>query len=65
MPELAEALEIDPALLFRLASSENWPGYERVVINIFRDVLTEEERDMISFIRHVTGGKEDALKLSV
>lgn len=40
-----------------MALAENWPGYERVVISIFRDVFTEEERDMISFIRHVTGGK--------
>lgn len=57
VPALAEALEIDAALLFRMALAENWPGYERVVISIFRDVLTEEERDMISFIRHVTSGK--------
>jgi transcriptional regulator with XRE-family HTH domain len=57
VPALAEALEIDPALLFRLVLAENWPGYERVVIRIFGAVLIEEERDMIAFIRHVSGGK--------
>jgi transcriptional regulator with XRE-family HTH domain len=57
IPALAEALEIDVALLFRLALSENWPGYERVVIRIFGAVLTDEEREMVLFIRHVTGGK--------
>ena len=57
VPALAEALEIDAALLFRTILAENWPGYERVVIRIFGAVLTEEERDMIAFIRHVSGGK--------
>lgn len=57
VPALAEALEIDAALLFRLVLSKNWPGYERVVIQIFGAVLTEDERDMIGFIRHVSGGK--------
>lgn len=55
VPALAEALEIDPALLFRSALAESWPGYERVVIRIFGAVLTEEEREMIAFIRHATG----------
>jgi transcriptional regulator with XRE-family HTH domain len=57
VPALAEALEIDPALLFRFALSENWPGYERVVLRIFGDVMTMEEREMISFMRHVCDGK--------
>lgn len=57
VPALAEALEIDPALLFRIALSENWPGYERVVLRIFGDVLTMEEREMIAFMRHVCDGK--------
>ncbi len=57
VPALAEALEIDPALLFRLVLAENWPGYDRVVIRILGSVLTEDERDMIQFIRHVTDGK--------
>lgn len=50
VPALAEALEIDPALLFRSALSENGPGYERVVVRIFGDVLTMEEREMIAFM---------------
>ena len=57
VPALAEALELDAALLFRLALAESWPGYERVVIRIFGAVLTEDERDMMAFIRHVSGGK--------
>ena len=57
VPALAEALEIEPALLFRLALSENWPGYERVVLRIFGDVLTMDEREMIAFMRHVCDGK--------
>jgi transcriptional regulator with XRE-family HTH domain len=57
VPALAEALEIDPALLFRSALSEIWPGYERVVLRIFGDVLTLEEREMIAFMRHVCDGK--------
>lgn len=56
IPALAEALEIDAALLFRLALAENWPGYEHVVLRIFGDVLTTNEREMIVFIRHITGG---------
>lgn len=56
VPALAEALEIDPALLFRLALSENWPGYERTVVQIFGGVLNEEERMMIEYLRHITGG---------
>jgi transcriptional regulator with XRE-family HTH domain len=57
IPALAEALEIDAALLFRLALSESWPGYERVVLQIFGDVFTMEEREMIAFLRHVSYGK--------
>jgi transcriptional regulator with XRE-family HTH domain len=57
VPALAEALEIDPALLFRSALSEIWPGYERVVLRIFGDVLTLEEREMIAFMRHICDGK--------
>jgi transcriptional regulator with XRE-family HTH domain len=57
IPALAEALEIDAALLFRLTLSENWPGYERVVIQIFGGILTAEERVLIEFIRHVAGGE--------
>jgi transcriptional regulator with XRE-family HTH domain len=57
VPALAEALEIDAALLFRYALAENWPGYERVVVRIFGTVLSEEEREMILFIRHAARGK--------
>ena len=57
VPALAEALEIDPAHLFRLTLAENWPGYERVVLQIFGDVFTMEEREMIAFLRHVCDGK--------
>jgi transcriptional regulator with XRE-family HTH domain len=57
IPALAGASEIDVAILFRLALSENWPGYERVVVRIFGTILTDEERDMIQFTRHVPDGK--------
>jgi hypothetical protein len=37
--------------------SEIWPGYERVVLRIFGDVLTLEEREMVAFMRHICDGK--------
>ena len=56
VPALAEALEIDPAHLFRLTLAENWPGYERVVLQIFGEILNAEERILIQYLRHVTAG---------
>lgn len=56
VPALAEALEIDPALLFRAAMSELWPGYEHVVIAVFGTVLTRREAELIALIRHLTSG---------
>jgi len=62
VPALAKALEIDPAVLFRVALKELWPGYHKVVASIFRDVLSEEEWRIIELIRDMVD-KEVAYRL--
>jgi transcriptional regulator with XRE-family HTH domain len=57
VPALAEALEIDPALLFRTALTDLWPTYETVVRRIFRDVFTSNEWAIVEIVRERTMGK--------
>ncbi len=49
LPNVAEALGIDPALLIRTHLCETWPEFEDVVHEVFGGVLTEAERDWIEF----------------
>jgi transcriptional regulator with XRE-family HTH domain len=56
VPAIAAALDIDPALLFRTSLADLWPGHERTVRHIFRDVLTENEWNFIEIVRSKTRG---------
>jgi transcriptional regulator with XRE-family HTH domain len=49
LPNVAEALGIDPALLIRTHLCETWPEFEDVVHEVFGGVLTEAEREWIEF----------------
>jgi transcriptional regulator with XRE-family HTH domain len=49
LPNVAEALGIDPALLIRTHLCETWPEFEDVVHEVFGGVLTEVEREWIEF----------------
>lgn len=57
IPELAEALEIDPALLLRALLSEYWPGREKTIAQVFGSILTTDEVKIINVIRSATLGK--------
>jgi transcriptional regulator with XRE-family HTH domain len=61
IPALARALNVDPALLFRLAIQQYWPELLKSVAEIFGTVLTKNEVEIIKHIRAVTKGSDPDL----
>ena len=53
IPRIADVLGIDPALLLRVCLCEQWPEHEAVVHDIFRGVLTNDEREWIEFFAEI------------
>lgn len=51
IPAFAEALEVDPAHLFRLALEQYWPDQEKAIAAVFGTVVTADEAKVIKFIR--------------
>ncbi len=58
IPALAAALELDPALLFRIVVEEYWPERYAAVNAIFGMVLTANEREFMRTVRDMSGGRE-------
>jgi len=61
IPALAKALEVDAALLFRLALEQYWPGLDHTIFEIFGTVLTKNEREIIEAIRSCSDGADPEL----
>ena len=58
IPDLAKALELDPALLFRVLMSDYWPDREKIIAQIFGTVLTTDELQIITTIRAASAGRK-------
>lgn len=54
VPALARALEVDPALLFRLVMIEHWPDELDAIQDIFGSVVTKNEAALLDIWRKVT-----------
>lgn len=50
IPVIARELEIDPALLLRMHLNEVWPGFAKVVEDIFGAIVTDSERRWLTFL---------------
>lgn len=61
IPLLARALEVEPSFLFKLAMEQHWPGEHKVISEIFGDVLSSNERQLVNYAREVTGNNVPAL----
>jgi transcriptional regulator with XRE-family HTH domain len=61
IPQLAVALDCDPAYLFRLALPQFWPGAEKAIADIFGDIYTKNERALVRKVRAMTGGEVPAI----
>lgn len=60
VPALAEALEIDPALLLRAALEQQFsPDTVTVIRKIMNQTLTENEKEIIAYIRETAGENSD------
>ena len=53
IPEIAKALDIDPALLLRLHLKDQWPSFGGVVDKIFGGVLTKNEREWLVLFNEI------------
>jgi transcriptional regulator with XRE-family HTH domain len=51
VPALAKALNVDVAFLFRLALQQYWKNENKVIASIFGGVFTDNEREIIDYIR--------------
>ncbi len=61
IPALAAALNVDPALLFRLAMDEYRPDVKNAVGAVFGTVVTKNERELINKIRQWTRNQDPKL----
>lgn len=62
VPALAEALEIDPALLFRAALEQQFsPETLDVIRRVMNTTTTENEREILAYIRELTNEGDPAL----
>lgn len=50
IPVIARELEIDPALLLRMHLNEVWPGFAKVVEEVFGAIITDCERRWLAFL---------------
>lgn len=61
IPAMAEALDVDPAFLFRIGLEQWWEGKERVIQKIFGGVTTQRQREWLTAISEVTGEPDPEL----
>lgn len=53
IPEIAQVLGIDPALLLRLHLKDQWPSFGRVVDRIFGGILTKNEKEWLILFQEI------------
>ena len=59
VPLLAKALDVDPALLFRLAIEQFYSeDTVRMILSFSGNALSKAEKDILDVIRSATGGKD-------
>jgi DNA-binding transcriptional regulator YdaS (Cro superfamily) len=51
IPALARAIDSDPAELFRISMEQYWPELYGVIRDIFGDIVSKDERDLIALVR--------------
>lgn len=62
VPTLAKALEVDPAMLFRIALEQFFEDTTLVAVNeIFGTVVSKNEAEILSFIRSISGEDDPQL----
>jgi transcriptional regulator with XRE-family HTH domain len=61
VPGLAKALEVDPAVLFRLAVAEYMSDADQIIDQIFGTITTQNEAEILAFIRELTTNSDPAL----
>lgn len=61
VPQLAEALDIDPAFLMRLAMTQYWPEYGQAIEAVFGTILTKNEVEIIEKIRSASKNTDPEL----
>lgn len=61
VPALAEALCVDAAHLLRLGLEQYWPEKYKVIGEVLGPIFTSNEREIVTMIRAVTGGKDPRL----
>ena len=61
VPALAKALNVDPALLFRMVLAEYWPGWQDAVTEIFGTVVTRNEAEILTRIRELTNESDPSV----
>lgn len=62
VPAMAKALEVDPVLLWRLAMEQYQNGAAMDAIkSIFKEVVSENEADIIRYIRELTDNADPSL----
>jgi hypothetical protein len=61
VPMLATAIGAHPASLFRLAMLQYWPDMQHVVVNLFGDVTTPHERELLGLYRFITRNADPKL----
>ncbi|WP_292271324.1 XRE family transcriptional regulator [Mesorhizobium sp.] len=63
VPALAEALEADPAYVFRLALQQGWETTELAISKIFGTIVSENETAWLEEIRDASGHTDPSLTM--
>lgn len=60
---LARSLDVDPALLLKLALAQNWanPGAQEAIEKIVGHIVTDNEAEIVRFIREQTKNSNPSL----
>lgn len=62
VPDMARALDVDPAYLFRLALEQFYdPAALKTILPLFGSALTENEKEIIDTIRKATNDADPSL----
>ena len=61
IPALAKALNVSPAFMFRLAMEQYWPDLHKTVNQIFGNVVSANEVEILQVIREASKDTDPAL----
>lgn len=65
VPQLAKALNVEPAFLMRLAMNQYWPGAADTIAQVFGTILTTNETKIIEKIREFSKNSDPAMSRQV